>query len=108
MMNPLEAAIASARHHLQLTALPVGPELDAEEGLRRRPRGGDGGGDRSRETPKGSRVCARPTDGVPAFGLSSGRRASELGVGPAAKSRLAAGAQPAVVKVASFAGGRRG
>ena len=33
MMNPLEAAIASARHHLQLTALPVGPELDAEEEL---------------------------------------------------------------------------
>jgi len=102
MMNPLEAAIASARHHLQLTALPVGPELDAEEELRRRPRGGDGGG-----TEAGKRRRARAFSPGRLTAFRSFERPPRE-VGPAAKSRLAAGAQPAVVKVASFAGGRRG
>ena len=44
MMNPLEAAIASARDHLQLTAIPVGPGLNADEELQRRMRRGGGGG----------------------------------------------------------------
>jgi len=103
MMNPLEAAIASARHHLQFSGLPVGPGLDAEEELRRRRVGAGTVAEWGRRR-RGGAGLGR----LIAFRPSLVRAAAQKvkpGSGVAAKARLASGAQPSVVKVASFAGG---
>ena len=101
-MNSLEAAIASARQHLQMAALPVGPGLDEEDEFRRRRVGAGSAPERGRRRTGsvglGGRLIAfRPLLIRPAK--------TKPGSGLAAKARLASGAQPAVVKVASFAGG---
>lgn len=105
MMNALDAAIAAARGHLQASGLPVGPGLDGEDDERRR-RGGGGGAppvQRGRRKAGGAGavrlVAFRPTL------LRAGAARPGPGSALAAKARLASGAQPAVVKVASFAGG---
>ena len=102
-MNSLEAAIASARQHLQIAALPVGPGLDEEDEFRRRRVGAGSAPERGRRRTGsvglGGRLIAfRPLLVRPAA-------KAKPGSGLAAKARLASGAQPAVVKVASFAGG---
>lgn len=102
-MNLLEAAIASTRQHLQLAGLPVGPGLDPEDEFRRRRVGAGPAAERGRRR-NGSAGLGRLIAFRPSL-LRAATTKGKPGSGLAAKARLALGAQPAVVKVASFAGG---